>query len=121
MNGIVTGKTEKSGLTWKTAITGNIPTQAVTLMYIYVDTSYLASPYWVKVVDGTTRTAYISMNYVGSAGTASVVYLNADTAMGYYLSIARDYSNRRLTLAVGPSDNIKIKNYLDSVEIGTFE
>lgn len=122
MNGIVTGKTEKSGLMWKTAITGNIPTQATTLMYIYVsNTSYLTSPYWLKIVEGTTRTAYISMNYIRTVNVFPSTYFDVDTGMGYYLEIARDYDNQRLTLVVGDSDNLRIKDYLDSVEIGTFE
>ena len=121
MNGIVTGKQEKQAgsLVWKTALVGSIPTQATALMYFYVpDVSYLSSPYFLKLESTFNRIAYISMNFISE----NTIYDSSlDPPSADYIRFERNDSDPGIRLAVGDSDNFKIRDNLVSVEIGTFE
>lgn len=124
MNGIVTGKQEKQAgsLVWKTALTGSVPTEATALMYFYVsNTSYLEPPYFLKIESFGDRVAYISMRFVMADNNSSTIatYLSPNEAD--WVEVIKNYSDPGIRLALGVSDNFKMRNNLSSVEIGTFE
>lgn len=123
MNGIVTGKQEKQAgsLVWKTALVGSVPTEATALMYFYVpNTSYLEPPYFLKIESFNDRVAYISMRFViNNDSSVIATYLSPNEAD--WVQVVKDYSDPGIRLALGVSDNFKMRNNLSSVEIGTFE
>lgn len=124
MNGIVTGKQEKQAgsLVWKNALTGSIPTHATALMYFYVpNTSYLEPPYFLKIESFGDRVAYISMRFVMADSNSSAIatYLSPNEAD--WVQVIKNYSDPGIRLALGVSDNFKMRDNLSSVEIGTFE
>lgn len=120
MNGIVTGKQEKQAgsLVWKTALSW-APTSLNQDTFDVPNSTYLYSPYFLKLTITDRGVSYIPIDLLGKNYPYTCLFVH--TGYNYYLQMENNFSSYIVFEIVGAASSLELKDWMTLAEIGTFE